>query len=392
MAFLQNHNNDLFIFIGNKVCIFDTENDWNLKFSTTLELPSDIPYTNESTIMHYKNIPSTVLCCNISKNGDKMCLATANKVAYIFSKDDSGNFIKYPKRPHLFVLKASTVISFSNSEEHLLIGDRHGTLTRYGLTDKSIEEEKKAKKISVFGEPNELGGEGLVGHISMILDFDINENDTFIFTGDRDEKIKVCHYPESYEIEQMLLGHKGYISSVISLPNNKLLSGSSDGWVYLWDVKSGKIVDSLNFDGKIIRRVKLIEKNDNDFTFIVTFEEENFFIVVKYLNNKWNVSDSIKANNGFENDFFFDIVFTSKYITVNKSGFYEIDPTNYEITNINERFKSFVDMEEVLKILETLTDPLPALHICKDVDSTNIDEYMKRKEDRISKKVKVATE
>ncbi|CEF65182.1 tRNA (guanine-N(7)-)-methyltransferase non-catalytic subunit WDR4 [Strongyloides ratti] len=321
-----------------------------------------------------------------------MCLATANKVAYIYSKDNNGNFVEYSKRPHVFVLKASTVINFSNSEEHLLIGDRHGTLTRYGLTDESIEKEKKAKKISVFGEPNELGGEGLVGHISMILDFDINEDDTLIFTGDRDEKIKVCRYPESYVIEQMLLGHKGYISSVISLPDNKLLSGGSDGWIFLWNVKSGQIVDSTNFDGKVIRRIKLIEMNSCDFTVIITFEGENYFKIVKYSNNKWNVSDSIKANNGSEGDFFFDIVFTSKYISVNKSGFYEIDPTTYEITNINERFTNFVDMQVVIETLKTLIDPLPALHLCKDADSSNIDEYMRKKEDRISKKIKIAFE
>uniref|UniRef100_A0A0N5C298 WD_REPEATS_REGION domain-containing protein n=1 Tax=Strongyloides papillosus TaxID=174720 RepID=A0A0N5C298_STREA len=390
MAFLKYHKNELFIFVGNKVSIYDTENDWTLKFSTTLELPSDIPYTNETTISHYKNVPSTVLCANISKNGDKMCLATANKVGYIYEKDSNGTFKEYSKRPHLFVLKASTVIGFSNSEEHLLIADRHGTLTRYGLTDEAIEKEKEAKKISVFGEPNELGGEGLVGHISMILDFDINANDTLIFTGDRDEKIKVCRYPDSYVIERMLLGHQGYISTVISLPNNKLLSGGSDGNVFIWDVESGKIIDSMHFDEKVIRKVRIIENSEKTFKGIVTLEGENYFHLLEYSNGTWVVSEKINANNGSEGDFFFDIVYTSNFITVNNSGFYEIDSKTLEITNINDRFSNSADMKEVIETLKSLNDPLPALHLCKDPDSANIEEYMKKKEERISKKLKIS--
>uniref|UniRef100_A0A0N4ZX89 WD_REPEATS_REGION domain-containing protein n=1 Tax=Parastrongyloides trichosuri TaxID=131310 RepID=A0A0N4ZX89_PARTI len=379
MAFLHLHNNELFIFVKDQVCILDKNNDWKVKFSKRLQLPSDIPHTKEETINHYKETPSDIICANISKDGKKMCFATANKVAYVYSKDSNGNFYPYPERPYVFVVKASTSIGFSNSGTHLLISDRHGTVTRYGLTKETIEAERRVKKISVFGEPNELGGEGLVGHVSMIFDFDINEDDSLLFTGDRDEKIKVSHYPDSYNIEHILLGHQGYVSSVVYILNNRLLTGSSDGNLILWNISTGSIISKINVQHGPIRRVKVKHISESEFSVIVTYENIESFSIVNYNSSgEWNVSPLIQGNQKTENDFLFDIVFDgNNFITINKSGFYEIKTS--EISCLNDKFVGNEEMKYIIESLIPLTDPLPALSLIKNTDSKNILEYMRRK-------------
>ena len=53
----------------------------------------------------------------------------------------------------------------------------------------------------------------LMGHLSSITDMYLaSENDQeFIITSDRDEKIRVTKYPQAFEIEAFCLGHEEYV-------------------------------------------------------------------------------------------------------------------------------------------------------------------------------------
>lgn len=81
---------------------------------------------------------------------------------------------------------------------------------------------------------NESGdGNCILGHLSMLLDIKLSNK--FVLTCDRDEKIRVSHYPNAYNIHNYCLGHTDFITSMELLNDTKLISGSGDGTLKTWE-------------------------------------------------------------------------------------------------------------------------------------------------------------
>lgn len=106
------------------------------------------------------------------------------------------------------------------------------------------------------------GGELLLGHLSMLLDFLITDDGKFIVTTDRDEKIRVSMYPNAYNIASFCLGHTKFVTNVSELPHCKdiLISAGGDGVLMFWDFKKGKLISSYKLD-KDICRVEIEDLN-----------------------------------------------------------------------------------------------------------------------------------
>lgn len=51
----------------------------------------------------------------------------------------------------------------------------------------------------------------------MILDFCFSKDGRYILTVDRDEKLRISHYPQTFIIENFCLGHTAFINSVVIL-------------------------------------------------------------------------------------------------------------------------------------------------------------------------------
>ena len=74
----------------------------------------------------------------------------------------------------------------------------------------------------------------------------------YLITGDRDEKIRVSHFPNSHDIQSFCLAHEEYITRLVMLPTSMtgetdvLLSGSGDGTLKLWDFAGG--ISSITMD------------------------------------------------------------------------------------------------------------------------------------------------
>ena len=75
---------------------------------------------------------------------------------------------------------------------------------------------------------NDSEGQCILGHLSMLLDVKLSPCGKFIITSDRDEKIRVSHYPNAYNIHNYCLGHTDFVSSLEMLNNQFLISGSGD--------------------------------------------------------------------------------------------------------------------------------------------------------------------
>ncbi|XP_033341412.2 tRNA (guanine-N(7)-)-methyltransferase non-catalytic subunit wuho [Megalopta genalis] len=93
----------------------------------------------------------------------------------------------------------------------------------------------------------------LLGHLSMLLDVIVTEDEKYIVTTDRDEKIRVSMFPNSYNIMSYCLGHKKFVTNILELPHRRsvLVSCGGDGVLILWNYKCGKSLLSVNFCDKI---------------------------------------------------------------------------------------------------------------------------------------------
>ncbi|RMX51239.1 hypothetical protein pdam_00004074 [Pocillopora damicornis] len=81
----------------------------------------------------------------------------------------------------------------------------------------------------------------------------LTEDDKFLITSDRDEKIRVSCFPNSYSIHTFCLGHLDFVSclALLSRSQNILVSGGGDGTVTFWNPDSGKDIASKKIDYSI---------------------------------------------------------------------------------------------------------------------------------------------
>ena len=95
----------------------------------------------------------------------------------------------------------------------------------------------------------------LLGHLSMLLDVLVTEDKKYIITTDRDEKIRVSVFPNSYNILSYCLGHKKFVTNILELPHDQsvLVSCGGDGVFLLWDYKIGKELLRVDFHDKIFK-------------------------------------------------------------------------------------------------------------------------------------------
>lgn len=127
----------------------------------------------------------------------------------------------------------STIQSDNNSENDLQIliaGDLVGDVTAYPTTPSTPD------------GTNRL----LLGHTVSILT-SINIVNGRIFSADRDEKIRVSTFPETFHTEGYLLGHEAYITDIaISMNGDLCVSVSGDYTMKLWDCVSFKEIQSID--------------------------------------------------------------------------------------------------------------------------------------------------
>lgn len=176
----------------------------------------------------------------ISKDGKKLfSCADSDKSVLIFDIDltNENNCLTlvkrqpFPKRPN--------AITISDDEKTVIMADKFGDV--YSIT--------------TDGEPlqninDEL--DPILGHVSMLTDvlFKKDSNGkSYILSADRDEHIKISHFPQSFIVDKWLFGHSQFVSSICSpiWKSNFLFSAGGDDFVYLWDWESGKKLSEFKY-------------------------------------------------------------------------------------------------------------------------------------------------
>ncbi|XP_063377409.1 tRNA (guanine-N(7)-)-methyltransferase non-catalytic subunit wuho [Cydia fagiglandana] len=131
--------------------------------------------------------------------------------------------------------RSASKIRFTSNNEHLLVADKTGDVLIYDINN-----------------PNDSGTK-LLGHLSLLLDVLQTNDGKYIITSDRDEKIKVSCYPNTYNIQTYCLGHKEFVKQIEILPHdqNYLTSTSGDGTIKCWDYLNGKLAHTIDTNDDI---------------------------------------------------------------------------------------------------------------------------------------------
>ncbi|XP_043449455.1 tRNA (guanine-N(7)-)-methyltransferase non-catalytic subunit WDR4 isoform X2 [Prionailurus bengalensis] len=122
------------------------------------------------------------------------------------------------------VVRRCTALTFTASEEKLLVADKSGDVYSFSVL-----------------EPQGCGKLEL-GHLSMLLDVAVSPDDCYVLTADRDEKIRVSWAAAPHSIESFCLGHTEFVSRIFVVPDHPelLLSASGDRTLRLWEYRSGR--------------------------------------------------------------------------------------------------------------------------------------------------------
>lgn len=217
------------------VDLFEHFEETNHKFIEikTKSKPQDCDYISDVTVSRDNQYLAIITC--------------TSKELQVFRLPLSDN-----SDPIVYTLpRSASRIRFSEDLKSILVADKSGDAIIYNLQN------------------TETAGEKILGHLSLLLDILQTKDENFIITSDRDEKIKVSCYPNTYSIHSYCLGHKEFVNHIEILPNNPnfLISTSGDGMIKIWNYKYGQLahnIDTACDIGDAIVKNAFIENMDVD--------------------------------------------------------------------------------------------------------------------------------
>lgn len=161
---------------------------------------------------------ANIVCCDISESGKWATISSLDKNLILY---DLNAWKTVSSR---YLARAASRIRFTPSNDYIIVADKSGDVYKYSVNN-----------------PDEPGTP-LLGHMCIILDILITPDEKFIITCDRDEKIRVSCFPNSYNINSYCVGHTEFVTALSLLPHNKeiLISASGDGTLRFWEFKIGK--------------------------------------------------------------------------------------------------------------------------------------------------------
>lgn len=179
----------------------------------------------ENVSMEQQDLPSDkIRQVAFHSQSNRLALSSDDKLLQIWDLNE------FKKLATFKTVKRTTVIEFPNKDT-LLIGDKFGDVYRYDLSQTNPKPRL------------------LLGHVSILTDMTFSPNKEYLITSDRDEKIRVSCYPNTFSIHQFILGHTEFVSKLFAIPGTDLvLSGGGDSFLLSSNYKTGEINQKLQLD------------------------------------------------------------------------------------------------------------------------------------------------
>ncbi|XP_048241978.1 tRNA (guanine-N(7)-)-methyltransferase non-catalytic subunit wdr4-like [Haliotis rufescens] len=122
------------------------------------------------------------------------------------------------------VVKRGKSVAFTQDEERVILSDKSGDVYSFSVSQPDSQ------------------GELTHGHLSMVLDMVLARDDQYVVTCDRDEKIRVSNFPNSYNIYSFCLGHTDFVTCLSYVEEDDvLLSGSGDTTIRAWSLEGKQL-------------------------------------------------------------------------------------------------------------------------------------------------------
>lgn len=260
-----NVNNDL-LTVYNKYCNFvlkiDDKTSINLKRSSSV--------VNKILSFQGKYLGLSRCCATLSHSGKWYAVAEERNLIIWSTSNWDEFYVKVLER------SASKII-FTPSDQNILVADKTGDVYLFSLSDTTS-----------------LKGTLILGHLSILLDITMTYDEKYIITCDRDEKIRVTCFPNTYSIQSFCLGHTAFVTKVLLINNKVLLSGSGDGKLKFWYFLEGDCVSTYSVHEDIADSssvsadqciVTNIVKNDDIKIICLSVHKYNGILIYKYNNN-----------------------------------------------------------------------------------------------------------
>nr|CAD2156615.1 unnamed protein product [Meloidogyne enterolobii] len=320
-----------------------------------------------------------ILCSSLSNNSKYFAVGTTSKLLLIFNLNEN----KELSQPfYCELIKAPTKICFLNNET-VLVSNRFGSLFKFEISESKISE-----------------GAELLGHFSMLLDFCISPNGKFVLTADRDEKIRISRFPQTYVIEGFYFGHTSFVKSIAFIDDNKLISGGGDSIIYLWDINLFKCIStSCKVSETAIRKVGVVEIFEEEISKegIICLPDQSNSILLFSLNDQQQMTKMCSFNCSNENEYIFDFVVDVDRKTVfcvGRQGVYYFQPTTINLPSTGLTELKFLQFSPplnnyLLNELNLSEDQLPLNSLYKiPLNGKNLEDYKNRKEEKLGEKKK----
>lgn len=261
--------------------------------------------------------------------------------------------------------RASSALAFSGDSKRLLVTDKTGDCYEY-----NCEDYEAVPKL-------------LLGHLSIVYDILWSNDEKFIITCDRDDKIRVTNYPETYDVYSYCLGHKEFVAGLELINDDVLVSVSGDKTLRLWDFKQGKELKSVELPAPGIKLV-LKSEPEGKYKISVLLHQPNecvvTFEVSQNEDKEWHFSDPqlqsfndmICCNLSYAQNRLYVTGVVNEHFAIKLNG--EEAPENW-LQMIEEQFKEYSWTPEDI-----------SAWFKKKYD--NVSEYLERKKRRIEEKQK----